>query len=90
MPGTEPLATDSCFHLDDIVSVVFTQINPTDPEQQYSFCLATTDDDEYCIVDVGPPIVPEATVDAVVAPLNQTSDMRSLVCGMRQAFLDHL
>jgi Chromosome segregation protein Spc25 len=90
MAGTKELAADLCFHLDTIISVVFTQINPTDPDLQYSFCLATSDDDEYCIVDVDPPVVPEATIDALVAPLNQTSDMKSLVCGMRQAFLEHL
>ena len=67
----------------------FTQLDPANPYQKYSFCLEATDDELWSVVDCQPPVLAYETVHELVAPLNDTNDMMSFVRGMRRAFLQH-
>jgi len=70
----------------------FTQLDANKPEQKYSFELETTEnDDRWTVVELDPPgVISPDRLDELLAPLNDTDDMKSFVRGMRQAFLESI
>jgi Chromosome segregation protein Spc25 len=69
----------------------FTQLDANHPNQEYTFCLGTTDDDEmYSIFDCTPIQLSDETLDALIEPLNRTNDMLSFVRNIRHTFVQHI
>jgi len=61
----------------------FTQLNPRDPQEKFSFNLAVDKEDKYEITDCSPPLDARFLME-VADVLNKTEDMSFLVRKMRK------
>jgi hypothetical protein len=68
----------------------FTQLNPNSPDEEYTFCLGTTNDELWAIYDCTPIHLNEATLNELIEPLNRTNDMLSFTRNIRHAFVQHI
>lgn len=68
---------------DDKLRLVFTQIDPSDPDRQFRFNVRITDADVYEVEGCDPPV---PGLDALIKELNAANDFSRFVQLMRQRF----
>jgi Chromosome segregation protein Spc25 len=69
--------------------MVFTQLNPDNPEKRFTFELQADDNDAFK-VDACQPRIHPRKLDDLLDRVNQTNDLGAFVRGMRRAFVEAL
>lgn len=74
---------------DDRLRFSFTQLDPNNPDDKFSFEIGV-ENDRWVVVNLQPILIKNEVIQKCVVDLNETDDMTALVQRVRDAFVDEL